>query len=90
MDHRITHPFESTRCSRFYPAGALRDTESLLTTAGDEQTILSLSSGRPEQGDRGNQRPGKAQQDTCEDVVHLYTLPDTWMDHHPDIVSYSD
>ncbi len=30
MGHRITHPFEFTRYSRFYLAGALRDTESLL------------------------------------------------------------
>jgi hypothetical protein len=45
MGHRITHPFESTRCSRFYPAGALRDTESLLTLAGDGEVILSLSFG---------------------------------------------
>jgi hypothetical protein len=44
MGHRITHAFESTQFSRFYPAGALRDTESLLTPAGDVQDILSLSS----------------------------------------------
>jgi hypothetical protein len=59
MDHRITHPFESTRRSRFYPAGALRDTESLLTLAGDEQTILPLSSGRPDH--ISGKGPGRSQ-----------------------------
>jgi hypothetical protein len=90
MSHSITHPFESTRCSRFYPAGALRDTESLLTAAGDEQAILSLSSSRPEQVIGENQRPGKAQQDTREDVVHLHTLLDTRMVCHPNASSYPD
>ncbi len=79
MDHRITHPFESTRCSRFYPAGTLRDTESLLTPAGDEQTILSLSSGRPEQGDRG--KPEIWQSTTghtrrCSTSIHIARYSD--------------
>jgi len=46
MRQSITHPSESTRSSRFYPAGALRDPESLLTSADDAQDILSLSSGK--------------------------------------------
>jgi hypothetical protein len=47
MCQGIKHPFESPRCSRFYPAGALRDPEALLMSADDAQDILSLSpSGR--------------------------------------------
>jgi hypothetical protein len=64
MSHCITHPSESTRCSRFYLAGAFRDTEPLLTPAGDGQNILSLSSSRLKPMAREHQRLGKAQQNT--------------------------
>ncbi len=73
MDHCITHPFESTRCSRFYLAGALRNAESLLTPADNEQAILSLSSDRPEQ--ISGKEPGTSQRTTEQVGSEKYAAP---------------